>query len=249
MKALSILSLVLVIIFTTACSMSINGKSLAVVNGSGKVVTETREVSNFNKLVFSGLGDITITQGSTESLTIEAEDNILPHITTAVSGGTLKIGFDTESASNLYIPTKGIKFNLGVKSLNGIDVTGAGNLQCAGLTTDNLALTLSGAGNVNIKNLQASSATTTISGAGNIDLAGKSAQQSLKSSGIGNYRTGDLNSQKATVNISGAGGATVWATDSLDVTISGAGSVSYYGNPSVTKNVTGIGSVKSLGNK
>ena len=54
--------------------------------GSGQVVTETREVSNFNAVEFTSFGDLTIQQGERESLTIEAEDNVLREIETVVRG-------------------------------------------------------------------------------------------------------------------------------------------------------------------
>ena len=40
----------------------------AQVVGSGKVVTEDRQVSNFNQVAVSGIGDLVITQGQDETL-------------------------------------------------------------------------------------------------------------------------------------------------------------------------------------
>jgi len=63
------------------------------VTGSGKVITESRSVSNFKNITFSGMGEMLITQDETESLTIEAEDNIVALIKTEVKDDTLTIGF------------------------------------------------------------------------------------------------------------------------------------------------------------
>ena len=68
--------------------------TLRVIEGSGDVVTETRAVSGFDRVILGGIGELTLIQGEEESLEIEAEDNILPQITTEVRDGTLTISFD-----------------------------------------------------------------------------------------------------------------------------------------------------------
>ncbi|MEM5775210.1 MAG: hypothetical protein AAGU05_09440, partial [Anaerolineaceae bacterium] len=49
-------------------------------------------VSSFDAVLLSSIGDLTISQGDTESLTVEAEDNILPVLTQQVHGGQLGLG-------------------------------------------------------------------------------------------------------------------------------------------------------------
>src|SRR5262245_28969601 len=89
-----------------------------VVNGSGQVRTESRTVQNFKAVELSGIGTLVITQGNTEALTIEAEDNILPVLTSDVRAGQLTLG----TRNNTHIrPTKPIRYTLTVKDLNAID--------------------------------------------------------------------------------------------------------------------------------
>src|ERR1700712_2485060 len=59
--------------------------------GSGKMVTENRAVKGFSKLDISGSYNIIIKQDSVESLVIEADDNLLPYITTTVEDRRLRI--------------------------------------------------------------------------------------------------------------------------------------------------------------
>jgi hypothetical protein len=217
--------------------------------GSGRVVTETRSVSNFDSVAFAGFGDLNIIQGDSESLTIQAEDNIMPYITSLVTNGTLVMGIDTRYGSDLIRPTLPIKFNLALKNLNSLELSGAGNIQSASLKTDQLAVRVSGAGNVKIDKLDAKNLTTTLSGAGNLDIAGQVATLDSRLTGLGGLQAGNLTIRSAQVTVSGAGSATVAAEDKLDVTLSGVGSVSYYGNPQVTQRISGIGSVRRLGSK
>ena len=213
----------------------------------GLQTTETREVSGFHAVRLNSVGDLRITQGDTDSLEIEAGENILPHIKTEVKDGILVIGMDDPQWS-INLPTP-IVFHISVQDLDSIDLTGAGNIQAGGLKTDDLKINLSGAGNIAIENLEAKTVDTSLSGAGNISLGGAVKDQAAFLAGLGSYQAGDLESENAKVEVAGAGGATVWATKVLDVIISGAGSVEYFGFPKISENISGVGSVRSLGNK
>lgn len=191
------------------------------VNGSGHVKTERRPVSGFTSVTLSGVGHLIITQTGTESLSITTDDNILPLIDTRVNGGTLSIGVKPGS---LIGRVTQLDYHLTVKTLRGIDVSGAGTATATGLTADAFDITLSGAGNATISG-QSQSLSVTISGAGGFD--GR-----------------QFATQTATVNISGAGSASVATSQTLDATISGAGSVTYYGSPHVTQHISGAGSIK-----
>lgn len=230
-------------------TLAITGCLNNATRGSGKTATETREVSGFSAVQLGWLGDLAITQGNTEGLTIEAEDNILPLISTRVDGGILIIELVDSASEGAVIPTQSVKYNLQVKDLKSIDLSGAGNISAPALESEKLRLTLGGAGKVDLKQVKTQELEATSSGAGSLTLEGIADSQSVNMSGLGNYSAEDLQSNDAVVAISGAGNATVWTAKTLDVNISGAGSVSYYGSPEVTQSISGVGSVKSLGNK
>lgn len=214
------------------------------INGSGNLKTETREVSNVERVALEDIGDLTIIQGDTEGLTVEADDNILQYIETEMRGRelVLKVQDGYQVSSN---PT--IRYTLRVKNLNRISVAGAGNVEAESLEVGDLNLDVAGAGNVNLSNLQADRLTAETSGSGNFNLDGKVASQNIIITGAGNYSAGALESGSADVTITGAGNVTVWAVDELDIRINGFGDVSYYGSPEVSQSITGGGAVKSLG--
>ena len=106
----------------------LSGCGVTIVNGSGKLVTQSRPVANFTTFTLAGLGDVTITQGTTESLTIEAEDNVMPLLKSEVKLGNLILYLDQKDWKDVVRPTKPIKIALAVKNLSSIDLTGAGNI-------------------------------------------------------------------------------------------------------------------------
>jgi hypothetical protein len=208
----------------SSCSFTLNYEE-----GTGIVVQETREIDRVERVVFEGIGKLTITQGSKTSLEIEAEDNILPRIVTEVDRGKLTIRFDTDRWENLIRPTKPIVFHLQVENLAELSLSGLGDVELIDLELDVLAVRLSGAGT--------------------IDASGSAGRMDINVSGAGSYDSGDLESEVVNINLSGAGNAIVWASESLDVSISGLGNVSYYGDPVVQQSITGLGNIQSMGER
>jgi hypothetical protein len=222
------------------------GCGVGLVVGSGKTVTEERAISGVDGVALTFVGDLRIKQGDEEKLVITADDNVLPLITTEVNDGLLTIG----SKSTLGIPViNDLHYDLTVRNLNSLQLSGAGSAQMDELKTGDLAVGVSGAGNLSIKDLQADRVTANLSGVGNLELGGKADRQTISLSGAGSYSGGDLETGSTDVTLSGLGGATVWATEKLNATISGAGNVEYYGNPDVTSKVSGLGNVTPQGNK
>lgn len=235
----SIIPLLLSAFLLTSCG-------LRVIQGSGDITRENRNVSDFNSIEFSGFGRLLVTQGNEETLSIEVDDNLLQYINTEVVGNTLRIDFDDNV---LVRPADSIIFRLSVIELNSIDVSGAGSFEIGELVADSLDVTMNGAGKIDIDSIEAAELRVVVNGAGSINIAGTVDTQEIEVSGVGDFNALDLESEQATVNISGAGDADLWVHEVLNITISGAGSVSYYGDPEVSQSVSGLGSVNSRGER
>lgn len=230
-----VLAFLLLIIASTACGSTIRG--------SGNVVTEERAVSGFNRVALSGIGSVEIIQGDTESVVVEAEDNILPLITTEVQDGTLIISQEKNRNIN---PTKPIQYTVNIIEVNGLSSLGSGDLGAVTLETNTLNLDLSGSGGIDVTSLDADSLTVTITGSGLVGVSGQVNDQQLDLSGSGEYRASELTSKIANISVSGSGKAVVAVDDTLDAAISGSGIVSYYGDPVVTSSVSGSGAIVQL---
>jgi hypothetical protein len=202
----------LTVMLLAACSIT---------RGSGQITSESRQVSGFSKVELSGSGELTIEQTGTESLTISAEENLLPKQTSEVSDDTLVL----RSKSNAkIIPTQPIKYSLTVKDLSGLAVSGSGSVTMSKLATAALS--------------------TNISGSGAVTASGTADQQDLKISGSGRYQAEQLTSKTVKVDMSGSGVASVHASDALDLHMSGSGTLTYTGDPKqVTQQISGSGKV------
>ncbi len=220
-----------------------------VVRGSGNIITETRQVSDFNKVQLDGAGTLTITKGDSESLQIEADDNVLPELTSDVTGNTLVLGIEENWWQKAIIPTQTINYVLTVTDLSDITINGAADLYLDGFETDSLTIKINGAGNITVSDLAANAFEFEINGTANSDLSGEVHDLSIKVNGMGNVQAGGLQTSTADIEINGLGNGTIWVTDSLSVSISGGGSLSYYGFPTVSQDISGAGDIISLGDK
>jgi hypothetical protein len=238
----SVFMLLAAVLCLPACQMT--GVS---VTGSGKIVTEARQVSGFTRVVIAGSGDAVLVQGAEEGVVVEADDNLMQYVRTEVRDGALYLDTRSSNRPMSISPSKTIRFTVTLKSLDGITVSGAGDVTAEAIATPKLDIAVSGAGDVSIGALKTEALAVAVSGAGNIELSGEAGIQSVAISGAGDYVAGDLRSASASVAISGAGDATVWATDTLEARVSGMGSVGFYGEPTVTRSVSGVGSIEYLG--
>ena len=188
--------------------------------GSGQA-TEGRQVHGVTGVELASFGELQIDQTGTESLTIEAAPDVLPKLTSGVSGGVLRLRLAPGTTIRSTTP---VVYHLTVADLNAIAVSGAGKVTASNLRADRLGVR--------------------IGGAGRITVAGTVNSQVVTISGTGRYDGEDLQSATAEVTVNGAGAAVVRVDTGLTATVNGVGSVEYIGSPQVTRKINGVGSVK-----
>ena len=197
----------------------IAGCSLGI-KGDGVVTTTNRPIPDFSTLKADGAYQITWSSGK-PAITISTDQNLLPLITTSVTGDTLHI----DRTQNLR-PTKGITINISSVSLKEVQLNGAVSLTASNVSGSDLKLESNGASSINVEG-SATHLEVNFSGAGSLDAKA-------------------LQTQSAKVSLSGACSADVTVTESLDAVISGAGAITYGGNPKkVKKTVSGVGKIQS----
>jgi hypothetical protein len=215
------------------------GESVA---GSGHMQTQSPAFTGASAVELSGFGELHIVQGATDALNITTDDNLLPLLETSVRDKVLVLG----QRGNLK-PSHSIVYQLSLKEIKSIQLSGAGTGDLSGLKGDELSIVESGAGTLQLRQIQVGNLAVTLSGTGQITVSGVAAKQVLTSSGVGNFDGKALAGESVTVSISGAGNAVVNASKTLDAQVSGVGSVTYFGKPQVTQKVSGVGTVSPGG--
>jgi len=242
MKACYVVAMLVLAGATTGC---VNMGGWQTVRGSGNIATETRNVSAFDRVSVAGAGELTLVQGEEESLTIEADDNLLPLIESEVVNGRLSIG---PRRVNLR-PTTTVRYNLRLRDIRRLDLSGSVHATADSVKGDHFVVIISGSGRMDLASLDAGTLTSSISGSGSTQVAGQVKQQKIHVTGSGSHGAKDLKCAEAEADISGSGHVSLWVVDSLTADISGSGRVEYRGNPRVTSHVSGSGRVRRLDGK
>jgi hypothetical protein len=227
-------SIVLIIPVVGAC----DGSSVFGVRGSGDVVRESREVTGFDEIVLLGSGTVTVEVTGTESLTIEAEDNLMEYLTSDVENGRLELGSRRAISS-----TEEIVYTITVDSLRSLDVAGSGDITAVGVAGDELGLGIGGSGSIEVPGLESRSVSVDISGSGDIEISGMGDELEISIGGSGRYEGAAFVTEFARVTVSGSGDAVVNVTGALDARVSGSGNVEYLGDPTVNASTSGSGEV------
>jgi hypothetical protein len=238
-----------------------------IIQGSGKMISEERSVSGFDAVVLKGIGNLYITHGDTESLTIKADDNLLPYITTEVVDGKLEIG--TKQNTNLN-PSGTIVYTLTVKSLSAIILSGFGHIDADSLEGMDIKVMHSGSGDIDIDSVAGDTFDLDLTGFGNIKLATVAAPDTeINLTGSGDITFGELTASSLDLTLSGFGDATITGTaadqkvnltgsgnylagdlasKTADLTISGFGDITAWVTDSIDITISGSGNLEYYGN-
>lgn len=213
------------------------------VKGNGNVTTENRTAGNFEEISTSGVYKVVLQQGSTNSIKVEAENNLLPYIQTEVSGNELEI--HTKRGYSID-PTKDITIYITIQQVKKLSASGASGYNSVGtIKSDHLELSFSGATNAKL-DLKARKLEAGMSGASKLELSGSCDEVEYRVSGAGNIAALELQAQQAEIGISGSGEAKVNVQKKLDVSISGVGKVKYKGEPAISQSVSGMGRISKI---
>ena len=211
---------------------------------SGKSVTETRSLADFQAVALNGSMDLVVRQGATQSVQVEADDNLLPLLETVVEstgqGATLVVRW--KKGQSLYTRSK-VSITVTVPKLSALTAAGSGDIKVESFNTPALKLSLSGSGDAKLQGLSTADFGISISGSGDVVANGSATKLSIRIAGSGDVRLMDLKSDDVSVSVAGSGDVAVNAAKTLDVRIAGSGDVSYSGNPAVKSKVAGSGSV------
>jgi hypothetical protein len=192
--------------------------------GSGAVKTETRAVQNFSRIELQVPADVTLVQGTTESLTITTDDNLLPLIQTRVDGNTLKIKGDRNRG---FSTRKGVKIQVALKNLEAVAIEGSADVEADTLRVGNFEASIRGSGDMKFKTLRGDNIKVRIDGSGDVSVdavIAKSVEGAIR--GSGDMKFSSLKTDAVKVSIDGSGDfSAAGIADTVDARIAGSGDI------------------------
>ena len=183
-------------------------------------------MGSFDELDVKGVFNVLLTQGSKESVKIEAEDNLQDLFEVKTEGSKLSIGMKKDVNFN---SKKKMKVYVTFKKLKSMDLKTVGDISSeANLRFDDLKINNKSVGSVDLK-MTAQNLDIDNKSVGNVKLNGKAENALIKNKGVGSVQAADFVVQKMDIDNSGVGNAEVNAEKELKVKDSFLGKVTNKG--------------------
>ncbi|MGD1889543.1 MAG: head GIN domain-containing protein [Cyclobacteriaceae bacterium] len=200
------------------------------VRGNGNVLTETRFIAPFSAIVITGSVDVYLSQDEEESITIEADENLLDVIATEIEGNTLRI-YEKKNIRK----AESRKVYVNFQEINSLIAKGATDVYSRSpLQAETLELGISGASDVTLE-VYVDELICRVKGAADAYLSGEAGVMIAKVSGSCDLEAGRLVTQVCQIEASGASDAQVHAIESLDAKASDSSDIEYRGNPEILR--------------
>jgi hypothetical protein len=205
--------------FAHGNTVSVRRTGEQVVVGSGRFVTDARNLPSFTRIVSEDATDVEVRIGSGTSVELEADDNLVGKIGTSVENGTLLI-----SSTGSYSTTRAPKIRITMPSLSEVDLRGSSDARISGL----------GGGTLDFTSI----------GSGDLSAEGRLDRVEIRLQGSGDVDLTRLGAGEVDIVVNGSGDANVGSPRSLTATVNGSGSVSYDGEPRILRQtVNGTGHI------
>ncbi len=231
--------------------------------GSGNLDTKKRDFSDFSIVEVGWAFEVEITQSSSYSVSITADDNLFEYIETSKTGDMLTIGlkqgysyqwpltlraeitmpdlYELKLSGATHGTVEGFssshKFILGIY--------GASTLDASDISAGEIEINLDGASKISGGITVSGDAQFTVSGASKVELEGVANDLLVSADGASNMELSDFPVHNANVILSGASRATVNLDGRLDADLSGASQLLYIGEPTMMDINTSGGSTVS----
>jgi hypothetical protein len=223
MKNLRLLTFTIVILSISACTQA---QFRVTVRGNGNVITKERKAENFTGIKVSSGVDVYLKQGTSMSISVEADENLHEYIITEVKNGVLNVYTDANIRE-----AKRERVYVTMKEINSITTTSAGDI--VGETpvmSDRLELSASSAGDIKLE-VTSKDIKINISSSGDMTLTGETDILEADLSSAGDLNAFELKAREADISASSAGDADINVTEKLTARASSAGDINYMGSP------------------
>ena len=190
-----------------------------------------QNLRGFSAINASSGVDVYLSQGSTESVEVEAEEESLKYLITEVdNNNTLVIKMD-DSWKRWFKEMEPVKVYVTFTNLDRIQLSGGTDVMGQGeLEFENLQISSSGGSDIRL-NLRVNELEVNSSGGADVVLKGNAAYLKGSASGGSDIKAQELDTEVAEINSSGASDVHVKVSRALKASASGASDIVYYGNP------------------
>ena len=231
MKNVFVLSLGFIVLLA-ACEVETESEVTVDTGASAEadtLITEAREVADFNRVRLETLGELSITRGDEASVGLEYSPKYEGVITTEVRGDTLIIGDNRNNMSQINRDV--LRYSVAMSELEEVELGGSGDVTIGAFEAEDISLALGGSGDMTAEGLEVERLELALSGSGDVRVTGNADELTVGLAGSGDVNAQGLRAEQVEIGLVGSGDVNVCAARELDINIAGSGDVTYYGEP------------------
>jgi len=222
------------ILFCFSCN------SLNPVKGTGKLVTQARDVENFTKIDVSGSIDVHIKQGLPASVKVTADDNVINDLVTKVESGELNI----RQRPNTSFRNATMEVYIVTPEISAISTAASAEVETDGSIKNAAKISFSASSSSSIKaKVDAPTIFINTSSSAEAIVAGRGKSLQAKSSSSSTVMADKLLVETADVSASSSADINIFASVQINAKASSSGSILYSGSPNVKSKTSSSGTI------
>lgn len=212
-------------LLVTSCNFDL---SIGQLHGDGNVITEDFNISeDFNEVTAGNGWEVYLEKGTSNSVILEADQNLVDAAEIYVKNGNLKIycdkGISSATSKKVFVTYTD---NLSEVSVN----SGASLTTKEALTGDDIEFDASSGGSLRVE-VTAKNVQSDVSSGGVARISGTADRVNASVSSGGVARIDKLKTLSATADASSGGVMDIYASENLKADASSGGVINYYGSP------------------
>jgi hypothetical protein len=241
MKKTSIIFL-LVVGFILAAALPGCSSAPSALNGSGKIIDQDIEITDFNSVNVSGAFILDIKQSSGYKVTLSTDDNLLSRFKIVLDRKTLKISIEAPAS---FFPTS-LKMAIEMPQIAGLNLSGGAAAMLSGFkSAGNFSMFLAEKSKVE-GNVTAGEAVFQLTGSSTAALSGLATRLDLVSTGDSKVDLADFPLISAQVKLQEHSQAIINVSGRFDVELHEESKVFFLGNPIFSNTSISGGSTMSM---
>lgn len=212
---------------------------------NGKLKTETRTVSDYDKIMVSGYYTVDLVSGKEGTISIKGKNaKEVANVKVEVDDQTLRISAKEKTSWKTY-KNSPIYITIPVEDVSAVSLKGSGDVITKDLTlkSSGMQLSVMGSGDMNVV-VKSDRLIASVTGSGDLFVNGVSNYLQAKVKGSGDLNASALESNVVDAKVTGSGDIEVVANKHITASVTGSGDIDYTGNPETEKvKTTGSGDI------
>lgn len=227
-KALS--SLLILIIVSAVVIVAVGAVAVYFWLSPGELISEEMQFSDFIAVDVSSAFEVEITQSSSYSILITADEKIFDNIEVTKTGNILSIGVEP----GIVISLSSLKAEITMPNLVELALSGASRGTIEGFSSsESFVVGLSGASRLDMQDINVGDIEVELSGASTLIAEGSGGNLVSIVSGASRLDLTDFPIDNSDLSISGASQVTVNLVGTLNAVVGGASTLYYIGEPTM----------------